>query len=226
MGEYEVFLEKQEAIYQKDFRGAIDAILKEGFTPDTTLEVTKQAFIVLFRLPEQVASQVADLSRHVAEVVPAMVYDKSSIHSTILVHRLSEQTIADDDLDCQLIQAGVKQGLTTAGDHPRKAAIDFTGCLSNKSTSILIGKPNESCFITRQSIIEGCRQAGLENVRGGWGAHVTFSRYLSDYTAVQAIDLLTKVAPIGFTKMSAVEAARFTIDRDGFRLDPFFHTDL
>lgn len=229
MGEYEVFLEKQETIYKKDFSGAAEVILQEGFTPDPTLEVMKQAFIVLFRLPDQIALQVADLSRRVAEIVPALVYEQSSIHSTIFVYRLSEQVIADDDPDCQLIRAGVNQGLTRVGDHPKKAAIDFTDCLTNKSTGILVGKPNESWFITRQSIIASCREAGLENVRGGWGSHVTFTRYLSDCHAEptrKVIDLLDHVPVVGLAKMSAVEAARFTIGREGFFLDPFFSYEL
>ncbi|MDP3734743.1 MAG: hypothetical protein Q8R37_05935 [Nanoarchaeota archaeon] len=179
MIELEKFLAGQQQVYDK-FRAAHDTIRKEGAIPPKTVE-NRDGYLVILEHPAEIVERCADVSRKIAAVVPAMVYEGIAVHTTIGVvgmHYRSPEQQRSHPEEVALL----KEALHSVSKDFPAVTIPYEGWLYNKDTTIAQGIAGETFVrlagLVHQSLQKYNAHEKIGTVQQPWGGHITVSRFM------------------------------------------------
>lgn len=227
--EYAPFREKQSSIYDK-FAATQkvlgkDVVLSGNVSPQS-------AFLVAFRHPKGIAEPTDAFSTAVhgalatpGSEVSSLVYDKTSLHTTLSDFRLGEGLIdPDNPEDRKILDAlalAVQQGLGEVGLRTMlQRAVSFEKPLVNANSAIIPGDANDAVL----GIIGAVRDAsqytlGGESLKGSWGAHMTAARFHGTSILPQAgavAELAQSTKAIGTSAPTSVDVGWLEVNPKGF----------
>lgn len=225
MLDFDSFREEQERIYE-NFRIASEQMRREGAFADPVATSRKGGILVVFRHSLEVAHTIGELSKQIAERVPAVLYDSESIHTTIFDHGVADGRVVPQS-DALLEKIGLivsSLDRRIVGD----AAVELGGILVNRTTAIVAGTPNLAFLRTAETLQKACQDEGIV-VRLPWGGHVTASRFREPFpaeTAASLLDFVARVPPIGKSNLVAIDIGAFRCTSDRFIVDTQTHISL
>ncbi len=226
---YASFREKQSGIYS-NFVATQKTLGKEAILSGNI--APQSAFLVTFRHPEAIAEPAEAFSTAVHNTlatpgseVSSLVYDKSSLHTTLSDFRLEEGLIdPDDPEDRKILDAlvlAVQQGLGEVGLRTiLQRAVSFEKPLVNANSAIIPGDANDAVL----GIIGAVRDAsqytlGGESLKGSWGAHMTAARFHGTSILPQAgavAELAQSTRAIGTSAPTSVDVGWLEVNPKGF----------
>ncbi len=123
------------------------------------------------RHPTRITDALGEFSYKITRAVPALVYDGSNAHTTIVAYGIRDNFVPD---------SGVLESIS-AGMHnvkPRLAAsrIKYQEWLFNQDSVIVGGIPDEMFWDIGRNTVDSLKKEGI-NARSPWGAHITASRF-------------------------------------------------
>ena len=179
MIELETFLQGQQAVYDK-FKATAETIRQEGTVPPKTVE-NRDGYLIILRHSDEIIERCSDLSQKIAQVVPAMVYERIAVHTTISVvgmqYRLPEQQ------EMSHSSVGLLEDAISAVFRNFQAiTIPYEGWLYNRDTTIAQGLAGKA-FVDVANLIHQSLEKYLVAEKVGkvqlpWGGHITVSRFL------------------------------------------------
>ena len=232
MATHAEFVDTQNGIYAK-FRAAHDKIA----AGDQPLAFDggadhKGAYLVAWRFPTDVARRIGALSSTVDGIVGSVVYGPNNAHTTLSDYglapglRIDTQTNEGQrDTMFELSQA-VARGLRVAGDTAvRGAGIMFGDFLTNGTTVIGTGTPNEELWTVNEAVKAASAELGVmvgdvPGLKGSWGGHTTVARFVEAEPRPEAGPEVTRLLdtqqPLGLVVPEALEVGSFFVTPDGF----------
>ena len=186
METFEQWQQSQEAVYGK-FRQKAKLVETQGVVPWT--DQFTAGHLIAFRFPENISRLLGDISRQVANTVPALVYSPDLVHTTVSDFGIiPRRNFSYDEHAIETLEQ-LSKGVESVFKDLRKPEVDLIGLLYNQNTVIAEGHPNQDFFNAAQLIIEGCKKQGIE-LRMPWGAHSTVSRTYEKRNPEQLADFL------------------------------------
>ena len=180
MIELETFLQGQQKVYDK-FRAAYTTIRTEGTTPPKTVE-NRDGYLIILKHSDEIVEHCADLSRKIAEVVPAMVYEGIAVHTTLGVIGMQYRPPEQQGINRESV-ALLKNALHTVSRFFLAMNIPYEGWMYNRDTTIAQGIADEA-FVYLVDLVHGSLQRysdaveKIGKVQQPWGGHITVSRFL------------------------------------------------
>ncbi|MFH1503104.1 MAG: hypothetical protein ABIE36_00400 [Candidatus Diapherotrites archaeon] len=206
--EFKDFLEKQNSIYSRMESSSLE---ETGVVPN--IPKYQGSYLIVFRHPDKIVESATNVSYKVSEIIPSIIYDKSNLHTTILV----EGTSDDFSLD-----KGVLEELSKSVDSSvkglRRPTINYDSWLYNKNSLIAKGNPDENFFNTMQEIGKNSKQRGLETTLA-WGAHMTVNRFTEERNPNNISDIIkviNEMPALGESKPFIVDVGHFIFTPKGF----------
>jgi len=210
MQDFNAWKTKQQEIYNRFSKG-------NGGIEKTVPNIPESqgGYLILLRHPEEVSEKAASFSDRISNCIPALNYDRDTIHTTISDYCLSEDFEPDQSILRKLCDA-----VLPIGD---SSIIDYTSWLYNPNTVIVAGNPNRQFLEIAEEIRTNAQMNGIE-LRLPWGAHITTNRFTEERTRKELSDFvkLMQEAPVlGVSKPQSIEVGHFTLDKQGFRITTY-----
>lgn len=224
MTDFSSFLEEQERIYGT-FRSASEQVRIEGAVADPVFTSRKGGIFIAFRHPPEIAHAIGELSRQIAERVPAVLYAPESIHTTISDYGVADgRVVPQDDGVLNAISSIVSLRRLEIGEYN----VELGEVLVNHTSVIIAGTPDAAFLKAAELIQRACQDQGI-SLRLPWGGHVTVSRFKEPFPAEKAASLLDFVArtpPIGKCNLVAIDVGTFHYTQDQFVVETHTHIPL
>ena len=179
MIELEAFVQGQHAVYDK-FRRL--TIREEGTTPPKTVE-NRDGYLVIIQHPDEIIQRCANFSRKIAQVVPAMEYERITVHTTLAVVGMQYRDPGLQQLD-QSTMSLLQNALHSVAANFSRVSIPYEGWLYNRDTTVAWGIAGNDFVQLVDLIHESLAKYNavqFGKVQQPWGAHITVSRFL-EYT--------------------------------------------
>jgi len=211
--EFREFLRKQEEVYNQ-FRD-ISKLEIEGTKPN--IPNSQGGYLIAFRHPSEITQKIDGFSRRISQVVPIMVYDSATIHTTI------------SDLDVRENFTPQKEILNRLTNSVRevviidKPTISYSEWLYNQNTVIVAGVPNQIFSKVSQDVYSSGEKNGVK-LRLPWGAHITADRFTEEKNPKELKDFfkLMKEAPVlGESIPENIDVAYFDFSPRGFKITTY-----
>ena len=203
------FIAKQEEVYNK-FRD-ISKLEIEGTKP--SIPDSQGGYLIIFRHPLKVTEKVEGFSKRISQIVPAIVYDSATIHTTISDFGIKEGFAPEKDILEKLCNSARRVFFK---DTP---AISYSEWLYNQNTVIVAGMPDETFLEIAQGIYSSGEKNGIK-LRMPWGAHITVNRFTEQKSPEELKDFfkLMKEAPVlGKSVPENIDVAYFDFSPKGFK---------
>ncbi|MDP2926002.1 MAG: hypothetical protein Q8N99_06525 [Nanoarchaeota archaeon] len=204
--DFQEFLEKQSNIYSS----FIESIVRtSGIEPK--IPKNQGAYLIAFRHPEEITERVARFSNRIADALPAIVYDKSNVHTSIFVYGLKEDFNPDADVLDNLNKA-------VKGISRQVPKIDYRQWLYNRECVIVEGIPDKRFLDIAIKIKSSAEVHGLE-LKLPWGAHITASRFKEPRNPDELGDffkLMSEAPLLGESRPVRIGIGYFNISPNGF----------
>lgn len=224
---HEAYQEKQNGIYAGiEARGEALGV-EAGLVSDVT--EAQGAYLVAWRHPEGITSQVEEISHAVGSLASALTYDRASLHTTLSDLGLAPGLVIDprnnrdheDILD--MLANSVKAGLDTAGHRAiADRQIAFNRYITNGRAVIAPGQASNEILDINASVKAASAQLGVnggDGLKGSWGAHMTVNRFTTESdlgTAANVVDSLRNAPEIGLSVPTAIDVGYLAVSRNGF----------
>jgi hypothetical protein len=240
MTEFNQFLEKQNGIYAK-FEAANAQIGEtEGVKPDTGGLAKQARFIIALRYPEKVGLLVEEFSAEVADAVGAATYGPHNAHSTLSDLKPDEGVVEinlgsipeDEELILDTLARATREAIDQGLEFLPDSEVRFDNHLTNGSTVVAPGQPNEDVWKLKQLILEQTKKGGIDLGSGAWGFHMTESRFKEAHNVdspevARLVRIIEAAGSLGVAKPTAVDVGYFnTNPEDGFVLTTYERFDL
>jgi hypothetical protein len=211
--EFQEFAENQEKIYDR-LKNTSD-IVKFGTKPN--VPVLEGGYLIAFKHDSDLCQKLEVFSRRISQIVPAIVYDSSMVHTTISDYGIKEGFNLDkkvlDNL-CSCVNGAINM------ERPKLCYLDW---LFNQNSVIVAGLPCKEFFEISKYICSLGNSKGIK-LRMPWGTHITVSRFLEEKTPEELSDFfkLIKEAPlIGVSNPRQIEVGYFNYGLNGFYLNTY-----
>ena len=214
------FLLQQDAIYE-NFRKAKEEVRKIGLIPNIK---PLCGYLVALRHPYEVVKIVDEFSQRVARVVPSIVYNKDSIHTTISDYGVSP--IYDPH---KSILEGLVDSVYSAVKCFNAPSIVYNEWLYNTNSVIIAGNPSSSFFELSKKIKKTAERHNIE-LRFPSMAHITVSRFIERKNINELSDFLSlmeETEEIGVSNPNFIDVAYFSLnEKNGFEIDTYCKIEL
>ncbi|MEK6925730.1 MAG: hypothetical protein AABW50_00465 [Nanoarchaeota archaeon] len=184
--EFKEFLGKQEEVYSR-FRDT-SKVKAEGTKPN--IPESQGGYLIVLRHPLEIAQEIGEFSKRISQAVPLIVYDSSTIHTTISDFGIKENFIPKKDTLERLCDS-VRVVLIL-----NKPIIFYSEWLYNQNTIIVAGTPDKAFLEAAQNIYSS-GEKNFVKLRLPWGAHITTDRFTEQKNPEELKDFfkLMKEAP-------------------------------
>jgi len=210
MPNFEAWKTKQREIYDR-FARSTDEV--EGIIPN--IPESQGGYLIILRHSEEISEKAASFSDRISNCVPALTYDRDTIHTTISDYGLSEDFEPDQSILRKLCDAVLSM--------EESPIIDYTSWLYNPNTVIVAGNPNRQFLEIAEEIKTNAQGKGIE-LRLPWGAHITANRFTKKKTRNELSDFfkLMQEAPIlGKSKPEHLDVGHFKLNKQGFGITTY-----
>ncbi len=221
---FEEFLAKQEQVYAR-FRAQEAVVRQKGLNIDAAVYNELGGFVIAWKHPVATARAVAELSRKIGKIVPAMEYPAWSVHTTLSDHMVSPgfrvSAGSEEHWDIlEALSASVKKAVLDAADkNLQQCEIHYSApWLCNQTTVIAQGIPNVAFMALGDAVRSACKERGVA-LRPPWGAHITVARFRTQTDPKKAeslLQLLQATSPIGTSVPEALEVGFFSMAGGNF----------
>lgn len=215
------FLGKQGEIYEK-FKGNESGVAENGIRLDPALEKEVGAHVIVSKYSLETLLKVKELSRRIAEVVPAVLYNDNNTHVTVMA--LTKDFFHEPD------QAMIKSLIEATAEAMQKiqqapCPLEFVKPLFNTDCVMLEGIPqNDSLLKIFEEVVNSCSEHQIP-VKMPWGCHSTISRFTEHQSPSEVADFLRlmeevrKEEPFAQTQIESICVGWCTASiKDGFNL--------
>ena len=224
----ERFLSDQASIFSR-FRDTT-TVTSDGLKASPLLgQPSRGSYLIALRHPKEITEPIEALSRRITETVPALMYDKANIHTTLALYRAGPYFSPDESV-LEDLAACVQDALPQL-ESPR---IRYEEWLYNQDSVIIKGEAKADFFRLANTIFASLQQAGIGEIRVPWGGHITVSRFSEARSPDQLgafFQLMKSIRPLrresrpkyldmGHTTMDGKEGFFYHIHRR-FELEPF-----
>lgn len=179
MIELEAFLQEQQQVYDK-FRAAYDTIRAEGTTLPKTVE-GRDGYLVILKHSDEIVERCADFSHRIAQVVPAMLYEGITVHTTLGVVGMQYRPPWEQSIDGAAV-ARLEDAIYAVAKEFPPVTIPYQGWLYNRDTTIAQGIAGEAFVRLADMVHESLKRysvaAEIGKVQQPWGGHITVSRFM------------------------------------------------
>jgi hypothetical protein len=173
------FLTGQQEVYGRLERN-LDVVRRDGTTPPKTAQ-ERDGYLVILRHPEEIVDRCTDFSRKIAQIVPALVYEGTAVHTTLAVINMNYRAAdvqSKDEASVRILENALHR---VAGNF-RLVQFQYNGWLFDTGTTLAQGIADAS-FVALANEIHGSLEARavaehVGKIQQPWGGHITVSRFL------------------------------------------------
>ncbi len=172
------FLQNQEKVYEQI--GALGPeVSTTGIRPEKNWAARRGAFSIALIHPGEVAQEMSSLSQQIASVAPAVVYQPSDIHTSLVSLHFEAPFVYknNNDAHAQLLRTLCRVVQTSLGRRPPQVEITYKRPLLYTPEAVLMpGSPKESFGELQSALLHAAQEEGLP-ITASWGSHITLNRF-------------------------------------------------
>ena len=210
--------------WHKAMQGIYGRFKRDGDKIEETIPNIPESqggYIIVLRHPEDISERVSSFSKRISSCVPALTYDRDTIHTTLSDH-IPEGVFEPD----QSILRNLCDAVSNIERTP--PSIDYTSWLYNPNTVLVAGNPDKK-FLEMIEKIKAEMQEKETELRLPWGAHITTNRFTERKTNRELFDFfkLMQEAPVlGKSKPKYIDVGHFSFSEQGFRITTYERFNL
>lgn len=217
MQSFEKWRENMRGVYGESTKSAEEI---ERINP--SIPESQGGYLIILRHSEEISEKIANFSERVSNCVPAVKYDKDTIHTTVSDYLLGENFEPDYEI--------LKNLSDTVSNvrGKRLLSIDYSEWLYNSNTVLVAGEPNHQFLAIAEEVKANAQKKEID-LRLPWGAHITTNRFAEEKTRKELSDFfeLIKEAPVlGTSKPQFIDVGYFTFSEQVFKVTPYERFNL
>jgi len=213
------FFENQEKIYCKNFKEKWTQITSEGVVRHDGV-ADRDGYAIVLRHPDEVVKSVSSIATEIGAAVPSMIYQGSSVHTTLALFKMQRRSAEAQSIDYNLVDRisnRIKNSIIPPGE------LEYRGVLMNRDTVIAEGYANEDFVNCKNKILESINSLSDNfNLRGPWGGHITLARFLESKPADEVRDLFEVIREtkpyVGHHLPVAIDIAYISVQNEAIEM--------
>jgi len=214
---FKKFLANQKINYNKFKKGALK-LKRKGFAPSSKLSSPTNGVAVNFKHSLETSKKVEQFSIRVSQQVPAFVFKKEQIHTTIYFN-------PGKNLQKEYILQQFSEILDSLKGKLGNPCIEYKFWLINQSSLIAAGFPNRDLFNIINFFYKESKKRGIE-FKFPWGAHITTNRFIKKGKFCKIphiLKMMKNQPPLGKSKIKSINIEEVRFNPKNYNLDYIPH---
>ena len=214
------FLEGQQAVYNK-FRDNTHLVREKGISPSNVVQDRNRGgYAINLRHPKHITDHLREFSLAVAATVPAVVFDETNAHTSLIVYRIGSDFTPDE----RVIET-LEKGVHSVWNQLRRPEINYLGWLYNQDSVIAEGYADSIFVFAMNAIMESISQKGIQDIgkRKAWGGYITTNRFMEPRAPERLRDFFKLMdnphSRLGYSEPTFLDVGYFRIHDDAGSLN-------
>lgn len=201
-----IFADQQEVFERLEESAA--EVRYRGIRRDSKWAEHWGCFSVALEHPAETAAAIENISRRIAEIVPAVVYCAKHVHTTLCLCDYRPGFFFNPE---DRVQQGILRGLIQGVGNALKevgrvsCVVEFCRCFCLSTKIDLVGRPDEQFVCLVEAVRRGCENEGI-TMDPVW-PHITMSRFVEDALDCPKFEFLENISRLGFGQVPTVSVA-------------------